>query len=91
MHVLFHLEIPQTVSEKISEKALLAALDFVELRNQHAAFLAGKGLIEDEIEALIYKSFVIQNKEYEWKRSYIMIKVKTDISAVKIIYEDISS
>ncbi len=65
MHVLFHLEIPQTVSEKISEKALLAALDFVELRNQHAAFLAGKGLIEDEIEALIYKSFVIQNKEYE--------------------------
>ncbi len=51
-HVLFHLETPQTVSEKISEKALLAALDFVELCNQHAAFLAGKGLIEDEIEAL---------------------------------------
>ncbi len=42
MHVLFHLETPQIVSENFYEKALLAALDFVELCNQHAAFFGWK-------------------------------------------------
>ena len=52
LHVLFHIDTPQAIPKDISENALQAALDFVEVCNQHAAFLAGKGLISDAIEAL---------------------------------------
>lgn len=52
MHVLVHLETPQTMSDTISEKALLAALDFVEVSNQHAAFFGWKRPNENKTEAL---------------------------------------
>ena len=52
MHVLFHMDTPIAIPPTISEEALKAALNFVELCNQHAAFLAGRGEITDAIESI---------------------------------------
>ena len=43
LHVLFHLDTPLEIPKEISEQALLAAQNFVELCNQYTAFLAGRG------------------------------------------------
>ena len=53
LHVLFHFNNPHCIPPEISEQALKAALDFVEVANQHVAYLAGKGVITDAIEALV--------------------------------------
>ena len=50
MHVLFHLDTPLSIPDEISEEALLAAQSFVELCNQCAAFLAGRGEISEAIQ-----------------------------------------
>ena len=52
MHVLFHLDTPLAISSTISEEALEAAINFVELSNQHVAFLAGRGDITHAIEGI---------------------------------------
>ena len=43
MHALFHLETPLAIPNIISEDAIKAAVNFVELCNQHADFLSGRG------------------------------------------------
>ena len=53
MHVLFHWKEPSNIPPKISNEALKAAISFVELCNQHAAFLAGRGTICDEIDSIL--------------------------------------
>ena len=50
MHVLFHLDTPLTIPSTISEDALKTAQSFVELCNEHAACLAGRGDIREAIE-----------------------------------------
>lgn len=52
MHVLFHLETPLAISGTISETALKAAQEFVEVCNQHVSFLSGRGDIAEAIESL---------------------------------------
>ena len=39
-----------TIPQMITTEAILAAKDFVDLCCQHAAFIAGRGKIKDEIE-----------------------------------------
>ena len=46
MHLLFHW------SNSVSNEALKAAQSFVKLCTQHAAFLAGRGNIDDEIHSI---------------------------------------
>ena len=48
LHVLFHRENPVT----LSEEAVKAAENFVEVCVQHAAYLAGRGAIEEAIQAM---------------------------------------
>ena len=52
MHVMFHLENPNDLPNEISLNALEAAQDFVDMCCQHAAFMAGRGEIRDEIQQL---------------------------------------
>lgn len=52
MHVLFHLDTPLSIPSTISDEALKAAQEFVEMSNQHAAFLAGRGHITEAIEMI---------------------------------------
>ncbi len=52
MHVTFHLETPNVIPQEICPEALEAAQDFVNMCCQHAAFMAGRGGIPDEIMQL---------------------------------------
>lgn len=52
MHALFHWETPGAIPETISDEALKAAVCFVELCVQHAAFLAGRGNVAEEIDSI---------------------------------------
>ena len=49
MHVLFHMETPAAIPQEISEEAIKAADLFVDFCIQHAAFLGGRGKVEDAI------------------------------------------
>ena len=49
MHVLFHLDTPLSIPSTISDETLK---EFVEMSNQHAAFLAGRGHITEAIEMI---------------------------------------
>ena len=52
MHVLFNWETLHNTSFVISDEAMKAAIDFVEICNQHVNYLTGKENINDEIENL---------------------------------------
>ena len=52
LHVLFHFEIPLNVPENISEEAIRAASNFVDLCLQHTTYLTGRGDISQAIQAL---------------------------------------
>ena len=52
LHVLFHWKTPQEIPDILSESALKAAINFVDLCNKHAAILAGRGDIEEAIESV---------------------------------------
>ena len=52
MHVLFHLDTSLTIPPTISEAALKAARSFVELCNEHATCLGGRGDIGEAIESI---------------------------------------
>ncbi len=50
LHVLFHMD---TIPNEISTDALKAAIEFVEVCNQHVAYIAGRGrIIADAIKQL---------------------------------------
>ena len=51
MHVLFHWEEPQNIPNEISDKALMASINFVDICIQHAAYLAGRGEIQEAIDS----------------------------------------
>ena len=50
LHVLFHLDTPLNIPDIISEKAVKAADNFVDLCLQHAAFLGGRNKISEAID-----------------------------------------
>ena len=52
LHVLFHRDTPLNIPENVSEEAVKAAVNFVDLCLQHAAYLAGRGDISEAIQAL---------------------------------------
>ena len=52
LHVLFHRDAPLNVPDNVSEDAVRAAANFVDLCLQHAAYLAGRGDISEAIQAL---------------------------------------
>ena len=49
--MLFSIESDQSLSSEVSEMAVKAAVNFVETSCQQTAFVAGKGLIEEEVQA----------------------------------------
>ena len=52
LHVLFHHNTPLHVPESISKEAVKAAVSFVELCIQHAAYMAGRGDMSEAIQAI---------------------------------------
>jgi hypothetical protein len=49
LHVLFHIDTPLSIPQAISEDAVKAADSFVDLCLQRAAFLAGRGNMQEGI------------------------------------------
>ena len=53
LHVLSNINTPLTIPQEISDDAIKAAVDLVDVRIQHAAFLAGRGNVDETIQGLI--------------------------------------
>ena len=52
LHLLFIVQKQnESLSDEISEVAVLAAVDFIKKACQQTAFIAGKGIIEEEVQA----------------------------------------
>ena len=53
LHLLFSVQKQNEslISDEISEVAVLAAVDFIKKVCQQTAFIAGKGIIEEEVQA----------------------------------------
>ena len=52
LHVLFHIETPTNIPDVISTEAIKAAIDMVDVCLQHAAYLAGRGDINEMIQEM---------------------------------------
>ena len=50
LHVFFHIDTPKVTPDAIGADAITAAIDIVNVCIQHAAFLAGRGDINEIIE-----------------------------------------
>ena len=53
LHVLFNIDTPLTIPQEISDAAIKAAVDLVEVCIQHATFLAGRGDVDKAIQGLV--------------------------------------
>ena len=52
LQVLFNWETPQSIPEEILDTAMKAAINFVGVSIQHAAYLAGRKDLQEEIGSL---------------------------------------
>ena len=50
MHILFHLEKEEEVSEGIIEDAVLAAINYIQTCIQHTAYITGRSTVVEEVE-----------------------------------------
>lgn len=50
MHILFHIDKEEPLPDVISDTAIEAAIDFVEVCCQHTAYISGCGNITQELE-----------------------------------------
>ena len=53
LHVLFNIETPLAIPTVISDAAIKAAINLVDVCIQHAAFLAGRGDVEETIQEMM--------------------------------------
>lgn len=58
LHVLFNMNEPLTIPTVISEPAIKAAINLVDVCLQDAAFLAGRGDIGETIEKMITGTYI---------------------------------
>ena len=75
MHVMFNWETPHSTLIVISDEAMKAAIDFVEICNHHVNYLTGKDNINDEIENLSQsmQSTCVCTHVHLYAYSYIII------------------
>ena len=57
LHMLFSIDSENPLCSEVSEIAVKAAVNFVQIACQQTAFVAGKGLIEEELQT--YKMGVL--------------------------------
>ena len=51
LHLLFHLDdAHHQLDVVVSEEAVRAAVNFIQVASQHTAFIAGRGLLNEELE-----------------------------------------
>ena len=52
LQVLFHVDNSHNILAKVGEDAMKAAISFVDLCIQHAAYITGRGRIQDEVDVV---------------------------------------
>ena len=52
LNALFYIKTPQNIPITISNEAIVAAVDLINTCNQHVAYLAGMGEIDEYISSL---------------------------------------
>ena len=58
LHVLFNWENPQSIPDEISDSAMKAAINVVDVCIQHSAYLAGKGDLQDDQQIQLGKLYL---------------------------------
>lgn len=62
LHLLFHVGVEGSVPDEVSEDAMAAAIDFVQLTCQQTAFIVGRGPLKEEL--LKYQRNTEDGKKY---------------------------
>lgn len=65
LHVLFTIDNEEDPASEVSEMAVKAAVNFVQTACQQTAFIVGKGVIQEEVQAYktgIYSTLVTVHK-----------------------------
>ena len=62
--VLFHMDIEEPLPDTITEMAIKAAIDFVELCCQYTAYITGRGNINNELDLMEAGKYYICNYKY---------------------------
>ena len=52
LQVLFHVDNPHNIPAKVGEDVMKAAISHVDLCIQHAAYITGRGRVQDEVESV---------------------------------------
>ena len=73
LHVMFHINTPLTIPDVISNEAVKAAIDLVDVCIQHAAFLAGRGDVNDRVEELARGTGHVDFLPSVWSIEYIVL------------------
>ena len=60
MHILFHNDDDGPLSDTVTQGAVAAAINFVEVCCQHTAFIAGRSNIDEELN-------LVETGTYEYK------------------------
>ena len=58
LHVMFNVNTPLAIPKEISDTAIKAAVNLVDVCIQHAAFLAGRGDVDETIQRLVEGMYV---------------------------------
>ncbi len=78
LHVLFHLlsdTSQESLPDVISEQAVIAAIDFVEVCCQQTAYIAGRGEIEKEIKLIEAGAYIFYVGLGMYEQMYIGMHV----------------
>ena len=67
LYNLFHLDDLESLSESIDDSVITAAINFVEICCQQAAFIAGRGDIKEEIDTIQASELKLQCTEKVWQ------------------------
>lgn len=59
MHVLFNMDGENELPETISNMAIEAAIDFVEVCCQHTAYITGRGNIDEHLSLLDASKYIM--------------------------------
>ena len=61
------------VDDKISDKAMKAAVNFVRTACQQTAYVAGRGLLHEEIERIIHPGITKQRDKLMFSHSLVLL------------------
>ena len=50
LHVLFHIDCADPLSDQLSDMSIKAAVNFIQIACQQTAYIAGRGTLQEEVQ-----------------------------------------